>query len=132
MPRQDNPQQAMVVHKTRDEKRTATSRRPNAKVRAAATETRSTPLEIHRLLAALCLVLLLVLSAIGPVTPVAGDTSAFLTPKIDGSNPLDEHTLFPYTAFLQRQVANPASAWPDVSEVLSFSPSSDRVRRAIV
>jgi tetratricopeptide (TPR) repeat protein len=45
---------------------------------------------------------------------------------------LDERAVFPYLPFIERQQANPNSAWPDVSEVLSFDPGSDRVRRAIV
>jgi tetratricopeptide (TPR) repeat protein len=121
-----------------DEKRpTAIKRMPSAGRRArgnpaAKSVAATTRLEIHRLIAALSLALLLALSVLWPHTPAAPNRDSFITPRIDGTISLDERAVFPYLPFIERQQANPNSSWPDVSEVLGFDPDNDRVRRAIV
>ena len=92
----------------------------------------SSKLEMHRLIAAIALALLLVLSILGPLTPTAPDIATFTTPRINGAVSSDEREIFPYLPLAVRQGANPASVWPDISAVLSFDPASDRVRRAVV
>ncbi|HKP54126.1 MAG TPA: hypothetical protein VJ183_15925 [Chloroflexia bacterium] len=120
--------------KTTDGGRSDTGRRPNVRIQTPKSEIRNpkSKLETHRLVAAISLALLLVLSALGPLVPTAPDIAPLTTPRINGISAIDERQVFPYLPFIERQGANPASTWPDISEVLSFDPSSDRVRRAIV
>jgi tetratricopeptide (TPR) repeat protein len=120
-----------------DKKPTAIKRMPSTGRRSRGSNpprsaAAKTKLEIHRLIAAISLALLLALSLLWPRNPEAPNYESFTTPRIDGSLPLDERAVFPYLPFIERQQANPSSSWPDVSEVLSFDPDNDRVRRAIV
>ncbi len=102
------------------------------KIRNPKSEIRNRHWRFYRLIAAVSLALLLVLSLLGPLTPTAPDVATLTTPRIDGSSPTDEREVFPYLPLLERQGDNPNSTWPDISEVLNFDPASDRVRRAIV
>lgn len=97
------------------------------------------PLDAHRAIASVALILLMLLPLFTPSTPPTPNTAALLTPQIDGRGSVLmgatgaqlEQAIFPYTTILERSQGNMASVWPEVSSVLHFEPSSERVRRAI-
>lgn len=97
------------------------------------------PLEQHRMVASIGLVLLILLTLVAPLSTSA-NTRPLVTPQIDGSNSIVigatskdlESEIFPYRTVVEGNMGNLQSAWPDVSDVLNYDPSSQEARRAII
>lgn len=123
---------------------TAASRQGYGIHRPAVARNRNLPVEGHRLLAALALVAMLLLSLLPPPAATAPDVSALITPRADGTGSIpaaialgtgsgDTYSaLFPYRTLAERSAENIASVWPEAGNVLSADPSSERARRAII
>lgn len=112
--------------------------------RHAVARNRNLPVEGHRLLAALALVAMLLLSLLPPPAAASPNVSALITPRADGTGSIpaaialgtgsgDAYSaLFPYRTLAERSAENIASVWPEAGTVLSADPSSERARRAII
>jgi tetratricopeptide (TPR) repeat protein len=99
----------------------------------------NTGIDAHRLIAAVALALLLVLSLIGPGTANAPNPASFLTPRIDGSGSVaqglgtgEAQAIFPYIPFFERAQMNNLSTWPAVETIMKYEPDDELVRRAII
>ncbi len=97
-------------------------------------------IESHRMVASGGLVLLILLTLFAPLSTQASNPTPLLTPRVDGTNSVItgvtskdlESMIFPYKTVIERNQENLELAWPDVSDVLNFEPSSQEARRAIV
>lgn len=109
-------------------------------VRPASTGVGALPLEKHRLVASIALVLLLALSIFAPLSSAAPSPAPFITPQIDGSGSVQpgftnadiERAVFPYLTVIERSQGNLGSTWPSLADALNFPPDSARARGAIV
>ena len=119
------------------------ARRQTAPAQATAVRAKTQPpkfaVEQHRIVASIGLVLLILLTLFAPLSTTANSTP-LLTPQVDGTNSIMtgatsadlESEIFPYQTVVERGRGNLESAWPDVSDVLNYAPSSQEARRAIV
>jgi hypothetical protein len=96
-------------------------------------------IDAHRLIAAVALALLLVLSLIGPGTTNAPNAASFLTPRIDGSGSVaqglgtgEAQAIFPYVPFFERAQVSNLTSWPSVDTIMKYEPDNELVRRALV
>jgi tetratricopeptide (TPR) repeat protein len=98
------------------------------------------PIDVHRLIAAIALAGLLLVTLLTPLSYSAPGAAGFITPQIDGSGSAGpgftsrgvESSIFPYISFIERQQGNLASTWPGIDTVLDAEPNSREARRAIV
>jgi Tfp pilus assembly protein PilF len=98
------------------------------------------PIDVHRLIAAIALVGLLLVTLLTPLSYTAPRAAGFFTPQIDGRGSVGpgftsrdvESSVFPYITAVERQQGNLSSTWPDASAVLNSDPNSREARRAIV
>src|SRR5688500_9107860 len=98
------------------------------------------PIEGHRSLASLVLVLMMLLTLLAPLSGPGAEAEAFLTPRIDGSGSVLraqgshdlQRSIFSYTTFVERSQGSTSTTWPEVSSALRFDPSDTRARMAIV
>lgn len=102
------------------------------------------PIEGHRMLAALALVAMLLLSLLPQAVAAAPNTAALVMPRADGTGSIpgavalgtgssDTYSaIFPYRSLVERSGENIASVWPEAGDALSFEPSSLRTRRALI
>ncbi|MDQ3931110.1 MAG: hypothetical protein M3328_18435, partial [Chloroflexota bacterium] len=98
------------------------------------------PLDAHRAIASMALVLMLVVSLGAPLSAATANPAPLLALQIDGSNSVAPgftgaglgNAIFPYVGVIERSRGNVSSVWPEVAEVLNSDPESVFVRRAIV
>ncbi|MEO8287670.1 MAG: tetratricopeptide repeat protein [Chloroflexota bacterium] len=98
------------------------------------------PIDSHRAIASVALVMLILLTLLAPMSVATPNRAAFLTPRIDGSGSVGvgfnatgiERTVFPYLTFIERQQGNLSSTWPDIYGVINNDPSSVEAQRAII
>ncbi len=110
-----------------------------ARTRTHAPVVAALPIEAHRLMASVVLVLLMLVPLFMPAAPSPPNPAPFITPQIDGSGSVAsgltgaqlERAVFPYVSFIER-TANSSAIWPDISTVLYYDPNDLRVRKAIV
>lgn len=96
--------------------------------------------EAHRMVASVGLVLLMLLTLFAPLSSSSTDRVPFLMPQADGTNSSLtlatsknlESALFPYLTGIEQRQENLQSAWPAISDVLDYEPTSQEARRAIV
>ena len=100
---------------------------------------RNSRFEPHRVIASVALVLLLVLSIIGPAVPTPPDPAALLTPRIDGSGSVTpalgiegQRAIFTYLPEAERSLGNLQSVWPNIETILKYDADDLLVRRAII
>ncbi len=116
------------------------ARAPETTTQGRQFNTQSLPIDIHRAIASVALVLMLLVPLFAPLGTTAPDPAPFITPRIDGSGSVApgftgadvEQAIFPYLTVIERNQGNISSAWPEASEVMAFDPSSRRAREAII
>ncbi len=116
--------------------------RTSGAYRATGVRNPNLPIEGHRLLATVALVAMLLLSLLPLPVAAAPDASTLITPDANGTGSIPRgialgsgdafDAIFPYRTLAERSGENIASVWPEAGDVLSFDPSSLRVRRALI
>lgn len=130
---------------TRPRTSTTSRTRPTSEIRNPRSQFRNLPLEGHRLVASVALVVMLLVTLIpSPASVAAPNLSVFVTPSITGAGSIPEDlalgtgsidqysALFPFRSLSERSGDNLASVWPEAGDVLSYDPGSVRARRTII